>query len=158
MATAAPGAAGGRPPLVGLLRRAQDAYVAEFDRRLASSEFCALSLAHSRNVLRHLADGPRRASQLVDLAGVSKQAISQQLVHLERSAYIELLPDASDHRARLVALTEKGERAQSLVRATFVEIERDWAPLVGGEERLEALRTDLERLLEDVERPVDPSC
>ena len=146
-----------RPPLVGLLRRVQEAYVDEFDRRLLSSEFCALSLAHSRNVLRHLGEGPRRASQLVDLAGVSKQAISQQLSHLERTGYVSIAPDESDQRARLVALTEKGERALLLVRDTFVEIERDWAPLLGGEAHVESLREDLERLLDAVEPEAEAS-
>lgn len=157
--TAEPGVTSGtRTPLVALLRRVQHAYVEEFDRRLLSSEFCALSLAHSRNVLRHLADGPRRASQLVDLAGVSKQAISQQLTHLERSGYVQIVPDDTDQRARLVALTETGERAQRLVRATFVEIERDWAPLLGGADRVESLREDLERLLGSLEPEEPDTC
>jgi len=147
--TADPGVTSGtRTPLVALMRRLEGAYVAEFDRRLLDSEFCALSLAHSRNVLRHLGDGPRRASQLVELAGVSKQAISQQLTHLEHNGYVRIEPDATDQRARLVAVTEKGERAQRLVRRTFVEIEHDWAGVLGSEEQMVRLRTDLALLLD----------
>jgi DNA-binding MarR family transcriptional regulator len=144
---------GTRTPVIAMLRRLQSAYVAEFDRRLRSSEFCALSLAHSRNVLRHLGEGPRRASQLVELAGVTKQAISQQLSHLETEGYVRIEPDPADHRARLVALTDKGARAQQLVWQTFVEIEEDWGPVLGGSERVESFRGDLELILGVLDGP-----
>lgn len=149
---------GTRTPVIAMLRRLQSAYVAEFDRRLRSSEFCALSFAHSRNVLRHLGEGPRRASHLVELAGVTKQAISQQLSHLEAEGYVRTEPDPADQRARLVALTDKGARAQQLVRQTFVEIEDDWGPALGGPERVEAFRGDLELILDVLGEPPDAAA
>lgn len=120
-----------RVPLVALLGRLEAAFVEEFDRRLKGGEFCALSLAHSRNVLRHLGSGPRRASQLASACDVSKQAISQQIVHLERDGYVTVSPDPTDSRARILRLTAKGERAQALVKDLFVEIETEWAQQVG---------------------------
>ncbi len=147
-------------PLVTVLRRLVAAYVVDFDRRLLDSEFCALSLAHSRNVLRHLGDGPLRAGRLVELAGVTKQAISQQLVHLERNGYITTEPDPSDQRARLVVLTDKGRRAQELVRRTFADIEQEWARHLGGDDALAPLRDALELLLVRTgsDDAVDPGC
>lgn len=121
----------GSTPLVGLLSRCKDLFTAEFDARLARSEFAALSLAHSNNVLRHLGEGPRRASQIVTQCRVSKQAVSQQIVHLEKNGYVDVVPDPADQRARLLNLTPKGERAQRFVLRTFVEIEHDWAALIG---------------------------
>lgn len=134
-------------PLVSMLSRLEAAYLAEFDRRLRSSEFCSLSLAHSRNVLRHLGHGPQRASQLVEVSGVTKQAISQQIAQLERGELVRTEPDPADQRARLVVLTERGERALELVGRTFLEIEEDWGRQLGPGE-LAALREGLGALLD----------
>lgn len=121
----------GTVPLVALLGQAEAVYEREFDRRVAEAGFPALSLAHARNVLRHLAEGPARASQLVDRCGVSKQAVSQQVAHLERAGYLSVSPDPTDQRARVVALTEQGRRAQCVVVRLFAEIETDWAATHG---------------------------
>lgn len=136
---------GFRVPLVALVGRTENAFIAEFDRRIATSEF-ELSLAHSRNVLRHLGDEPRRASYIAGVCGVSKQAVSQQISHLELNGYIDSAPDPADHRARLLSLTKKGREAQGLVKRLFVEIEHEWAAQLGVE-RFDSLRTLLSDLL-----------
>ena len=137
----------GRLPLVALLGRAHDAFEAEFDRRLLDSEFCALSLARSRNVLRHLGGTPLRASQLVDRCGVTKQALSAQIAHLEREGYLTSEPDPDDQRARLLALTGKGARAQRLVLGLFGEIERDWVEAVAASDGVEGSPDEVEASL-----------
>jgi len=136
---------------VALLSRAEKAFNAEFDRRIAASEFQTLSLAHSRNILRHLGSGPVRASQLTSLCEVSKQAVSQQIVHLERNGYLTVVPDPADQRARILTLTDRGVRAQRLVKRLFVEIETDWVEAMGPDGA--PLRPSLTRLL-DVVRSV----
>lgn len=135
-----------RVPLPALLAETVTRFAAEFDRRLADSEFPALSMAHSRNVLCHLGAGPRRASSLVDDSRVSKQALSQQIAHLESNGFLRVEPDPCDARARLLTLTDKGVRAQRLVGSYFVAIEDDWADRVGNAE-LEALRRVLTTLV-----------
>lgn len=124
----------GEHPLVTLLGVAREVFCADFDRRLGGSEFCALSLAHSANVLRHLGDGPRQASQIVSQCEVSKQAVSQQITHLERSGYVTVTPHPTDHRARMIALTEKGAGAQAFVLRTFAEIESEWMEVLGPDD------------------------
>ena len=68
-----------------------------------------------------------RASVIVDRCGVSKQALSQQIAHLQANGYVEVTPDPDDQRALVVALTDKGRAAQRLTKRLFSEIERDWA-------------------------------
>lgn len=143
---------GDRRPLPALLNGAERAFVEEFDRRLADSPFCSLSLAHSRNILRHLGSEPIRASQVVQQCGVTKQAVSQQIIHLERNGYLVVEPDPLDGRARMLLLTEKGCQAQRLVAELFAEIERDWARRVGAE-NLAVLREVLTELVQG-----GPSC
>lgn len=143
----------GQVPLVALLGQAEAIYEREFDRRVAAEGFGALSLAHARNVLRHLADGPLRASQLVGRCGVTKQAVSQQVAHLERAGYLVVAPDPTDQRARTVALTDTGRRAQCLAVRLFAEIESDWAGAHGD-------LADVRRVLTAVVRGAGerPSC
>lgn len=135
------------PPLVNLLSRCRDVFAADFERRLADSEFSDLSLSHSKNVLRHLGAGPMRASQIVDQCGVSKQAVSQQLVQLERNGYVDVTPDPRDHRARLVTLTDLGAKAQQFVHQCFTDTEHDWAVLIGARDAA-SLRRILTKLLD----------
>lgn len=136
------------PPLVALLSVAKDRFAAEFDRRLAESEFCALSLAHSRNVLRQLGAGPLRACDLTADAGVSKQALSQQIAHLQKNGYLMVEAHPSDRRSRVLRLTERGERAQCHVMRTFAEIEQAWAERLGDADA-QALRRALTTLVLD---------
>ncbi|MDN5718061.1 MAG: MarR family transcriptional regulator [Janibacter sp.] len=138
--------ADGRPPLVNLLARAQASFVADFEGRLRASEIDGLSLAHSTNVLRHLSEGPRRARDIVDRCGVTKQAVSQQIAHLERNGFVVVSRDEEDQRARIVALTTKGECAQVVVHRLFEEVESDWAGRI-GDDAAAALRQALTDLL-----------
>ncbi len=118
-------------PLVSLLGCAKDAFTAEFDRRIKASEFDSLSLAHAANVLRHVGEGPHQASRIVELCGVSKQAVSQQITHLERNGYLRVSPHPTDHRARVLEATAKGRRAKAFVDQTLADIEADWFDSLG---------------------------
>lgn len=136
-----------RQPLVRLFNRAEAVFIADFDRRIAASEFAGLSLAHSRNVLRQLGEGPRRASQVAGSCDVTKQALSQQIAQLERDGYLSVAPDPHDARARILTLTDKGERAQALAHRIFAEIEDDWSAEI-GEDELATVRRVLTALVE----------
>ncbi|GAA8845201.1 hypothetical protein DUHN55_15620 [Helicobacter pylori] len=138
----------GQPPLVNLIARAQAAFIAEFEARLRASEIEGLSLAHSTNVLRHLGEGPRRAREIVDRCGVTKQAVSQQIAHLERNGYVAVGRDDEDQRARIVSLTAKGECAQAVVHRLFGEVEQKWAERL-GQAQVASLRQALTDLLGD---------
>lgn len=139
-------------PLVALLGKAHDAFAAEFDELIARSDVPGLSLAHYRNVLRHLDDEPLRASQIVGRCGVTKQAVSQQLTQLDAGGYIVLRPDPSDGRARLVELTDAGRRARATVQECCAVIERRWAHLLGGSDDA-ALRRALATILDHRRSP-----
>ncbi|MGN6162620.1 MAG: MarR family winged helix-turn-helix transcriptional regulator [Marmoricola sp.] len=139
------GTGAGERPLPVLLSRAESAFVAAFEKRLADSEFGDVSLAHSANVLRFLMEGPRRASQLVGVCGVSKQAVSQQISQLERRGYIAAVPDPADQRARILQLTDRGVAAERRIRQIFGEVEEAWANGLGARDSA-ALRRILEKI------------
>ncbi|MEA5154777.1 MarR family winged helix-turn-helix transcriptional regulator [Raineyella sp.] len=135
----------GKRPLSAVLRHAEMLFVAEFEERIATSDFADLSLAHSANVLRFLQGGPQRASQFIGSCGVSKQAVSLQIAQLEKRGYITSAPDPQDQRARILALTERGEAAQAEVQRIYVAIEKTWTKYLGPEDAT-ALRRILEKL------------
>lgn len=144
-----------RRPLCFLLARAEALFVAEFDARLATGGYPDLSLAHTANVLRFLQDGQLRPGKLVERACVTKQAVSQQVAHLQRCGYVTVEPDPRDSRARLVQLTAKGRKAQQVAAQLFAAIEQEWADQMGAEQLTElraALEIALDRLT-DRSRP-----
>ena len=145
MSAPAPNAKAKSPPVAALLGAAREAFAEEFDARIKASNMSALSLAHAHNVLRHLGNGPLRASAITDRCGVTKQAVSQQIAHLQRSGFVRALPDPDDQRARLIELTECGHAAQLLVKQLFADIERDWTKRI-GKEQMSILREALATL------------
>lgn len=134
-------------PLSTLLGRVQAIYTAEFDRRLAEAGMPDLSLSLGTNVMRHLhAARGVRLGALAEMAGVTKQAISQQITHLETRGYVIVETDPDDGRAKQVRLTDKGARSQDASRPLFAALERDWQQRFGATE-ISDLRGSLERIL-----------
>lgn len=134
-------------PLVALLGHAHDALERDFDARLRQTEFADLSLAHSRNVLRHLShDDCCRASQLAERSGISKQALSLQIAQLERAGYVVVQADPSDRRARHVALTARGRSAQRAVGRVLREVDAQWRR-TWGEDTWQLLRARLHEII-----------
>jgi DNA-binding MarR family transcriptional regulator len=134
-------------PLSTLLGRVQAVFAAEYDQRLAELGMPDLSLSLGTNVLRHLhGDEGIRLGTLADLAGVTKQAISQQITHLAAHGYVSVEVDTSDSRAKLVRLTDKGRWSQETGRPVFAELEADWRTRFGDDE-IRQLRALLEGIL-----------
>lgn len=135
-------------PLSTLLGRVQSVYAAEFDERLRGAGMRDLSLSLGTNVMRHLHDDTGvRLGVLADLAGVTKQAISQQVTHLEATGYVLVDTDPTDSRAKVVRLTDRGRWSQQTSRPLFATLESDWRTRFGAGE-IGELRRILEDLLE----------
>jgi len=134
-------------PLSTLLGRVQSIFAAEFDRRLAEAGMPDLTLSLGTNVMRHLqAEQAVRFGVLAEMSGVSKQAISQQVSHLEARGYLCVETDPHDSRARQARLTDKGIRSQHVSRPIFAELENEWQ-LRFGKPEIRELRATLERIL-----------
>ena len=83
--------------------------------------------------------------------GISKQAMNDLLRQLETKGYLELRPDPSDGRARLITLTERGSDLMELVRAAAQDISEEWAHVL-GRKRYESLTQMLVQLIEAANR------
>lgn len=104
-----------------------------------------LTLAQSR-VLRRIGPDGSRLTDLADQAQVTKQAAGVLVDQLQRTGYVERVPDPSDGRARRVVLTDRGWQACAVVMRTVAEIEARWADHLGDD--MPALRRALTRLRE----------
>jgi DNA-binding MarR family transcriptional regulator len=79
---------------------------------------CGLSMARTK-VLMHLHEqGPTRQSVLAADFGLSPHSITDIVDALERVGLVERQPDATDRRAKLVAITDKGEECLGTAYAT----------------------------------------
>jgi len=132
-----------RLPLQELLTNLLRVYTAEFEAELAEAGFPDLSLALGTNVLRFLGTDGMRLGTVAELAGVSKQAISQQVSYLEAHGYLTVHADPSDRRAKVLRLTDRGLESQRVARALFGAIEQRWRNRLGAGQ-MHQLRQSLE--------------
>ncbi len=72
-----------------------------------------------------------RLSELAARAQLSLATTSEFVSELENLGYLERRPDPSDGRAKLIVPTRRGLALFADARKQVLEIERDWAGLVG---------------------------
>jgi DNA-binding MarR family transcriptional regulator len=82
----------------------------ELQRRLAADGLGDVRFADSL-IFQHLVGGPMTIGALADRLAVSQQAVSKSVADLERRGYVTRRADPDDARARLVALTARGDAA-----------------------------------------------
>jgi DNA-binding MarR family transcriptional regulator len=100
-------------------------------RRLAEGGFGDVRPAHG-TVFQVIEEEGTRVTELAARAGITKQAMTELVVHLERAGYLERAPDPHDRRARLVRLTRRGWECIAYARDCIAGIEAEWAALVGA--------------------------
>jgi len=95
------------------------------------------------NVVRHI-DVPK-GTRIVDLAaraGVTKGAMGQLVEECARLGLVDLTPDPTDRRAKIVRYSKRGREFMAVTRRSAKRIEADFAKLLGPG-RYESLRNDL---------------
>ncbi|NEM07580.1 MarR family winged helix-turn-helix transcriptional regulator [Geodermatophilus normandii] len=132
---------GDRPVPVTVLLEQAMTWIRDDLYALSDARFPGLRMRHYR-LLAMLPHDGERLSRLAAHSGLTKQALAQALAPLEAGGYVEVLPDPSDGRARLVRLTDRGREAEEAVRGRLDAVERDWARRV-GEDRYAVARAVL---------------
>jgi DNA-binding MarR family transcriptional regulator len=79
---------------------------------------CGLSLARTKVLRRLHEDGPARQSVLAAEFGLSPHSITDIIDGLERLGMAERRPDATDRRAKIVAITAAGQVSLDVACAT----------------------------------------
>ncbi|HKP58458.1 MAG TPA: MarR family transcriptional regulator [Polyangiales bacterium] len=89
---------------------------------------------------------PLTVNEVGELLGITKQAASKLAETMEREEYLLRKPHPEDARAKLLHLAPRGRRALKAAEDIYVELEAEWAEVI-GKRRLEALRSDLNEVL-----------
>jgi DNA-binding MarR family transcriptional regulator len=110
---------------------------------------CGLSMARTKVLLRLREQGPTRQSALAADFELSPHTISDLVDGLERLGMAERRPDATDRRAKLVAITEVGEAALDVANVTRERLVRQIFGALS-----EADRTTLLRLLDSMDEAI----
>ncbi|MEX5713213.1 MarR family transcriptional regulator [Parafrankia sp. FMc6] len=113
---------------------------------LAAAGYDDLTPAQAR-VFQRIAPGGSRLTDLAEQAQITKQSAGFLVDQLERTGYVERVPDPTDARARLVRVAERGTRAIPLAAAAVADVETEWCRHL-GEQRMNQLRDTLTRLRE----------
>jgi MarR family transcriptional regulator for hemolysin len=108
--------------LIFLLSQASHALMTELTVRLA--ELGITPRAHC--VLSHAMSGELTQGQVAELCALDKTTMVVTLDALERAGLAERRPSQSDRRARIIAVTEEGERvvaaADGIVALTYADV------------------------------------
>jgi DNA-binding MarR family transcriptional regulator len=133
-------------PTMGLLLRLlYQLYSLEIQAALRDAGFDDINPA-AANVFTFLTPDGATVSELANRSHVRKQTMAQTVEQLERSGYVERLPNPKDRRSQLVFLTAQGKRIPRVTHKAAAAVEKRWAQLRGPDE-LETLRMSLLDLL-----------
>jgi len=91
----------------------------------------------SASLLWLLDEGGTRSTTLAQRAGVTKQAMSQQVKQMEREGYLEQVPDTADTRAKVIRMTPRGESVKVACAEVRDELNQAIANLIGREKARE---------------------
>src|SRR5262245_32586358 len=125
----------------------REAFIALNNRvvvRLAERGHGVVRPAHGA-VFQYLDGAGTSVARLAERAQMTKQAMAELVIHLEKHGYVVRRPDPDDRRAKLVVPTRKGMEVFAIAQEIVPEIERQIEKLLGPH-RASALRTDLDRL------------
>ena len=102
------------------------------------------------NLLPHISLDGTRMTELADRVGVSKQAVSKLVAEFVDHGLLELAPDPSDGRAKLVRFTPRGVEAIRHGLSVLASVEDDIATRI-GKKRMRELRDGLVAALDALE-------
>jgi DNA-binding MarR family transcriptional regulator len=119
-----------------------------------------LNAAHFR-LLDQLPPDGIRVTDLAARTRITKQALGQLAGQLADRGFVEMVPDPSDRRAKLVRCTPPGARATRRARQILAELEDQWRAQVGAE-RYAVFREVLAELVDggdpNVSEPQPPAA
>jgi DNA-binding MarR family transcriptional regulator len=83
-------------------------------------------------VLLACRDSPTTGNEIAALMRTSRQAASKLLEGLEAAGLVERRTDDADTRRKVVALSARGRDLLAAVEEIYVELEREWADVLGA--------------------------
>jgi len=135
-----------RLPLIALVHRANRELQADMIRQAHARGWTDAKPAHNA-VFGTLGWEGARASQLAASAGITRQSMGEVVRELVELGMVEMTPDPTDRRAKLVTYTDAGRQEAMQGGDYIVSLEERLAEVL-GEEGYEQLRAGLEKVYE----------
>jgi len=101
-------------------------------KKLAKVGFDDVRPAHGA-VLRYIPRDGSQISELAERARMTKQSMAELVEYLRERKYVDLAPDQSDRRAKVVRLTKRGWKLHSALVRNSRAFERECARGLGAE-------------------------
>ena len=98
------------------------------------------------NVLRFIDPQGIQSVEIAKLAGVSKQAMSRQILQLEKRGFILRRQDPLDSRAQLVCFSKRGAKLIEDSISIIESIEKRYSKIL-GEKELDHLKKQIKKLM-----------
>jgi DNA-binding MarR family transcriptional regulator len=128
--------------------RFRDALLDEIEASGMPRHMADLRGAHIR-LLQLTPEGGMRATDLAARAGMTKQALGELAVHLERTGHLESTSDPTDRRVRIWRHTALGREAAKVAGERVAAVERRWSTRLGPTE-WRAFRATLLRIRDEL--------
>jgi DNA-binding MarR family transcriptional regulator len=106
--------------------------------RFAARGHDDFGVAHGA-VFQFVDDDGTHVAELARRAQMTKQSMAALVAHLERSGYVERVPDPADRRAQLVRVTARGREVYAVAREFTAEVDEELGKALGAA-RLRQLR------------------
>lgn len=139
------------PPLIdhiGLdLWQASMAWKARFIGEMVRQGFSWIGEARG-SLIHHMEREGISQMKLAARAGITKQAVQQQLDELERDGVVERVADPDDARRKIVRFAPEGLRALEAASQIKQAIEKDYARMLGKHD-MNVLKRSLRAILHD---------
>lgn len=105
-------------------------------------------------ILRTLAAGSRRITELADLEGLAQPTMTVLVKRLEERGWVRRGRDADDRRVMLITLTADGARALQTLRSAYRSVLAERLAAMSGAQlaELEVATTALGQLVEELQR------
>ncbi len=119
--------------------------------KVVTSGFEDIRPAHG-NVFRYISPHGSRLTELADNAQMTKQSMNYLVEYLHNHGYVEIIPDPTDGRAKLIRLTDQGQEVQQMAIQISRQVEAEWAAQLGQRKmsQLRHLLEELSDILEDL--------
>ena len=117
---------------------------------LTAAGFDDITPAQAR-IFQRIAPEGSRLTDLAAQAGITKQSAGFLVDQLERTGYVERVPDPADRRATLVRVAERGALSVEASRRIVARVEGEWTAHL-GQRRMAQLRS----ILADLREITDP--
>ena len=134
------------PSTANLLLQAFQCLIDQLVADLHKAGYREIRSAHSR-VFEHLPAKGERVARMAQTAQMTQQSMTELVEYLEGLGYVERLPDPRDGRAKLVRLTDTGEKVSAAGRASMRRIDASWDSHL-GKDRMQEMRSALNDVLE----------